>query len=160
MNKLKHIKWDESAAAAQNARRHLPAMVATYFAHGRAALAGKTRNSELHALRILTKRLRYTLELFRTCYGPGFRARLAALRHLQQCLGEVNDCATASRVAAGCSPRRSTQRDRLDRFLTQRGLEKTNEFRRAWTQEFDAPGREKWWTGYLARHARKTGRKR
>lgn len=160
MNKPKHIKWDESSGAAHNARQHLPALVAAYFARGREAMGGQAKASELHALRLLTKRLRYTLELFRPCYGPGLRARLSALRQLQQYLGELNDCAAAGRVLAGYVKKNSVQKRRLDQFLAQQGLEKIAEFQRIWTQEFDAPGKEQWWTRYLARHTRSTPRKR
>src|SRR5215471_11711984 len=156
MNKHKHIKWDESSGAAHNARQHLPALVAAYFAHGREAIGGRATPSELHALRLLTKRLRYTLELFRPCYGPGLRMRLSALRQLQQCLGELNDCATAQRVLAASSKRNSAQKRHLDQFIAHRSLEKAVAFRRIWTQEFDSPGKEQWWTGYLSRHARST----
>src|SRR5690349_24931490 len=100
MNKRKHIRWDESSGAAHNARHQLPAVVAAYFASVRETVGRKTKDSKLHALRLLTKRLRYTLELFRPCYGPGLRARLEALRHLQQFLGELSDCATAAKVLA------------------------------------------------------------
>ena len=33
-------------------------------------------------------------------------------------------------------------------------LQKAAEFRKQWVESFDAPGKEKWWTGYLARNAR------
>ncbi len=108
----------------------------------------------------MTKRLRYTLELFRSCYGLGLRERLSALRQLQQCLGEVNDCAAARRVLADCVKTNSRQKRQLDQFLEQRCLEKAAEFRRIWTQEFDSAGKQQWWTRYLAQNARSTARKR
>lgn len=160
MNKRKHIKWDESSGAAHNGRHHLPDLVADYFACMRNAIAGQATASELHGLRLLTKRLRYTLELFRPCYGPGLRMRLSALRQLQQCLGELNDCATAQRVLAASTRGNSGRKRQFDQFLAHRILERAVEFRRIWTQEFDAPGKEQWWIGYLARHARSTPRKR
>ena len=159
MHKRKHIRWDETAGAAHNAQHQLPAMAAAYFAQGRQVFARKEAQSDLHALRLSTKRLRYTLELFRSCYGPGLRARMTSLRRLQQCLGEVNDCETAARVLADYS-KKGPQRKQFRQFLAQRSLEKTAEFRRFWTEEFDAPGQEQWWTGYLARHTRQAARKR
>ena len=160
MNSLKHIRWDESSGTAHNARIQLPAVVAAYYARVRETIGGKTKDSEFHALRVLTKRVRYALELFRACYGPGLRVRLAALRHLQQLLGEVSDCAAAAKVLAKCETKNSVQRRRLEQFLMERRIEKVDHFRQFWTREFDAPGKEQWWTGYLARHARQTGRKR
>ncbi len=148
------LKWDEGAGPALNARRRLPGVVVAYFARGRELLAKEPKQAEWHALRLATKRLRYTLELFRPCYGPGFRTRLVALHRLQQSLGEINDCATAIAALDGVFPRKSPQRTRVARFLHQRGAAKTEEFRKEWTRVFDAPGRERWWTAYLARHAR------
>lgn len=160
MSNLKHIKWDEDSGAAYNARQQLPALVGSYFVRVRETLRDRGEKAELHALRLLTKRVRYTLELFRSCYGPGLRARLSALRQLQQCLGEVNDCATAARILAQYSGKNSAQRRQLDQFLAKRALERAAEFRRLWAEEFDAPGAQEWWTRYLVRHARPAPRKR
>lgn len=159
MSKLKRIQWEERRGPGQNARSELPDLVAAYFAEVRQTLANHAKPAELHGLRLLTKHLRYTLELFRPCYGPGLRTRIAALRRLQQYLGEVNDCAAAAAVAAAFSRKNSPQQKRLDGFLRERRAKKIEEFRREWTQVFDASGRERWWTGYLARHARQAGRK-
>ena len=145
--------------AAPNARQRLPPVIAAYFAEGREVLANEPTPSELHGLRLATKRLRYTLELFRSCYGPSFRTRITALRRLQQVLGELNDCATAATLVAEASGAPSPQRTRIQSFLRERTLAKTEEFRREWTQIFDAPGQEQWWIDYFARHARAPGRK-
>ncbi len=51
---------------------------------------------ELHAFRLHTKHLRYTLELFR----PRAAARLALLRCVQGHLGDLNDCETARGMRA------------------------------------------------------------
>ena len=159
MAKRNLIHWDEKAGAAQNARHQFPALVAAYFAQVREALGHRPEASELHALRLLTKRLRYTLELFRPCYGPGLRARLAALRRIQQCLGEINDCVTVASIVAESSRKESPQRKRIDQFLEQRTQALIEHFRREWIDVFDAPGKERWWTSYLARHARFPARK-
>ena len=160
MGKRKRVKWSESGGAAQNAGRRLPALVGDYFARGREIVGSEINASELHGLRLLTKRLRYTLELFRPCYGPGFRARLAALRQLQQSLGEISDCVAAAAVLAKCAGKNSAQRVRLDRVLAERSRAQAMEFSRFWREVFDAPGQEGWWVGYLARNALQPGRKR
>ena len=159
MGKPNHLNWDEAAGAAPNARRRLPGLVSAFFARGRELLPMEPKSAEWHALRLATKRLRYTLELFRPCYGPGFRTRLAALRRLQQSLGEVNACARAAEILAAAFAGKSPQRARVEHFLRHRGAAKTEEFRREWTQVFDAPGQERWWTGYLAQRARPPERK-
>ena len=88
------MHFDDNASPAVNARMTLPALVGKYAGAGRKLLAENPDPAQLHALRLQTKRLRYTLELFAPCYGPGLDERLAMLRGVQQHLGEMNDCAT------------------------------------------------------------------
>jgi CHAD domain-containing protein len=159
MSKLHQLKWDERAGAAANARRELPQLAASYFARVRALLAGDPSPARLHRLRLLTKRLRYTLELFRPCYGPALETRLAALRRIQQLLGEVNDSADAGQLLSRPIGPASPQRARVLRYLEERAAVKAREFRKDWADVFDAPGQERWWTSYLARHARTPGRR-
>lgn len=47
---------------------------------------------ELHAMRIAAKRLRYTLEAFAPLHAPAFDPVIAALRELQDSLGDIHDC--------------------------------------------------------------------
>ena len=159
MSKLHPVAWEERAAAATNARRELPQLAASYFARVRALLADDPSPAKLHRLRLLTKRLRYTLELFRPCYGPGLDTRLAALRRIQQSLGEVNDSTAAGRLLSRSMSTASPQRARVLNFLEERAVVKAREFRKDWAEIFDAPGQERWWTTYLARHARTPGRR-
>ena len=159
MSKLHQVKWDERTGAPANARRELPHLAASYFAQVRALLADDPSAPKLHQVRLLTKRLRYTLELFRPCYGPGLETRLAALRRIQQSLGEVNDSTAAGRLLSRSMRTASPQRARLLNFLEERAVVKAREFRKDWAEIFDAPGQERWWTTYLARHARAPGRR-
>jgi CHAD domain-containing protein len=159
MSKLHRVAWDERAGAAVNARRELPQLAASYFARVRALLADDPSAPKLHRVRLLTKRLRYTLELFRPCYGPGLETRLAALHRIQQSLGEVNDSAAAGRLVSKSMSAASPQRARILHFLEERAAAKAEEFRKDWSEVFDAPGQERWWTTYLARHARTPGRR-
>jgi CHAD domain-containing protein len=153
MGRSHQAEWDQKASAGANARAELPALVAQYFALVRKLLAKNPSPPELHRLRLATKRLRYTLELFRPCYGPGLEARIAGLRELQQLLGEVNDSSAARRLLAEAM-RESAQRARVETFLDERAAEKAQDFRKHWVEVFDAAGREQWWTGYLERQAR------
>jgi len=159
MSKLHRVAWEERAGAAVNARRELPHLAASYFARVRALLADDPSAPKLHRLRLVTKRLRYTLELFRPCYGPGLDTRLAALRRIQQSLGEVNDSTAAGRLVSKSMSAASPQRARILHFLEERAAAKAEEFRKDWSEVFDAPGQERWWTTYLARHARTPGRR-
>ena len=143
----------ESADAGENARRVLPALVSKYFAKVRKQLSRDPSPPELHAIRLATKRLRYTLELFRPCYGPGFETRMAELREVQKLLGDVND-ASAARKLLSEAMNSGAQKKRMETYLDDRAEKKAADFRREWTEVFDAPGRERWWTAYLAREAR------
>ena len=145
MNKPVQTEWDALLGPAANARRHLPPLVGSYFAEARTLLAEAADPAHLHRLRLISKRLRYTLELFRPIYGPGLDERLEALKHLQEMLGETNDAV----ISAGLIeylPRSV----RMKRHLAQLAAAKAEAFRVEWTARFDAPGREQWWTGYLA----------
>jgi len=137
------IQWDENATPAGNARLILPELVAQYFKDVRDFLAEKHEPKELHRMRLASKRLRYTLELFRPCYGPGLEDRLDALKKLQDSLGDVNDAV----AAGGLLGKRAAKKVRG--FLDARAEEKAQEFRLHWTENFDAPKREQWWTNFL-----------
>jgi CHAD domain-containing protein len=50
------------------------------------------RTKQLHKLRILTKRLRYAVELFAPCVGKEFEAMAKEVARLQTSLGELHDC--------------------------------------------------------------------
>src|SRR5579863_8212648 len=84
--------WDGSKGPAQNASVKLPELSKRYFRAGHALLRGTPSPEALHRFRLETKRFRYTLELFRPCYGPGLDRRLAKLREIQTHLGEISDC--------------------------------------------------------------------
>lgn len=157
MGKADQIRWDERAGAAANARRHLPLLVSRYFTEIRRLLAEDPPPAKLHPLRLETKRFRYTLELFRACYGPGFETRVAGLRRIQQALGDVND-GTATWRLLETKMKHSPQRVRMERFLAERAAHQAQAFRKEWAA-FDAPGQEQRWVTYLARNARTPAKK-
>jgi CHAD domain-containing protein len=146
---MPHIRWNERRSACENARRKLPEYVSSYFAYVREVLAGDPPPRELHQLRLATKRLRYTLELFRPCYGRGLEARIKILRKVQQRLGDVNDAVAAWDLLAK-KLGRSDLRERTRNFLQDRAEKEAREFQREWKRLFEAPGREQWWTEYLS----------
>ena len=159
MTKPRRMEWDERAPAEANARGHLPQLLADYFAAVRKLLARDPAPAELHKVRLASKRVRYTLELFRHCYGPGLEERLEALHELQQVLGEINDATTARGLLAKTMNPKSPQSQRVQKFLEERATHNAQEFRKHWDDVFDAPGQMEWWTAYLARHTRTTGRR-
>lgn len=147
--------WDETASAGQNARRVLPGLVKAYFEEGRALLNSKPTPRLLHRLRLATKRLRYTLEVFRPWYGPGLDTRLASLRKIQAQLGDINDCVATERLLDGYLPPRSPVRARLASFLRARTIQKTAQFNAFWRDHLDRPGELERWTDYMARRTRR-----
>jgi len=153
VSKARGLPWNPRFSAPANARRVLPAMMRSYFAEVRLLLAANPPPAELHTVRLATKRVRYTLELFRTCYGPGLEKCLTALQRLQRILGQVNDCAAAERLVETLVPA-SASRKRMEVFLRQRASAKAMALRKEWHEVFDAPGREQWWLRYLASNAR------
>lgn len=153
------IDWDEESDAIENARTILPDLAIDYFSLGRELLASDPTPAELHALRLASKKLRYTLELFKPCYGPGLKQRINALKSLQQMLGEINDTVAAERTIRSVLVGPTAESRRAMQFLRQHGKAKAQEFRSHWTAVFDAPGQEHWWVHYLARQARAANNK-
>jgi CHAD domain-containing protein len=156
MGKKSGIRWDERRTPAENARAKLPSLVEEYFAEGR-KLEPATNAGEMHRFRLRTKRFRYTLELFRACYGPVFERRLDRLREIQQHLGEMNDCETALDLLRATELLTSAQRAKAERFLRAKAAEHQRGFLQYWREIFDAPGEEQSWVAYLARNARDAG---
>jgi len=143
--------WDESASASLNARARLPELVRAYFEEGRKLMSPAPSPAAMHRFRLHTKALRYTVELFRPCYGPGLDRRLSGLRKIQDCLGAMNDYATTKNLIASKLPAKDPERLRMSRLLTARAKRKCAEFRRYWQRSFDKQGEERRWMTYLAR---------
>jgi CHAD domain-containing protein len=153
--KLKQIKvrWDPSRSVTENASEKLPEMARGFFAAGRELVSSEVSFETLHRFRLLTKRFRYTLELFRPCYGPGLPLRIETLRMLQQDLGEINDCATTRDLLLDREDLGPAQRDWLAGNLEMLATARVAKFRKYWQDEFGNAQRERWWTNYLARFA-------
>jgi CHAD domain-containing protein len=105
----------------------------------------------MHPFRLETKALRYTLELFRPCFGPGLESFLLTLRRIQDCLGALNDYATTRDLIAAKLPKHAPERRKMDRILTARAKRKSLEFQRYWRQTFDKPGEDRRWINYFSR---------
>lgn len=121
-----------------------------YFEAGRAAARPGSTAEQLHAFRLDTKRLRYTIELYRALYGPGLAARLEDLRRIQELLGQANDHVVAAE--------RLRERARTDMtlqpalaWLENQAKALQASFRRYWRERMDEPGIEVRWTNYLRR---------
>jgi CHAD domain-containing protein len=154
MYKLDRPEWTEQEGPAANARRGLPPMVTAYFALVRKVISDANASPDkLHGLRLATKQLRYSLELFRPCYGPGLETRLEELRDLQRLLGDIADSTATQKTLSKSAHSRAVE-ESLNEFLRKRSDTKIAEFRKHWAEKFDAEGRERWWSHYLERNAR------
>jgi CHAD domain-containing protein len=152
------VEWAARADVAENARTRLPKLAAAYFGEGRNLIDGNPAPADLHALRLATKKLRYTLEFFKSCYGKGLNARIDALKSLQQMLGDINDTVAAKRTIEAALGARTPDMQRVARLLRRQGQAKANEFRKHWAEVFDATGQERSWVDYLTKQAREEKR--
>jgi|AGTN01.1.fsa_nt_gi Uncharacterized conserved protein len=143
MTKAKQV-WDETRSAAENAGQRLPELVHNYFEHGRAVVRPEATPADLHSFRLRTKRLRYTLEMFRPFYGPGLESCLGRLHEIQRLLGDANDCTVTLRIVG-------TPSESFEEFLNARAAERVAEFRDYWAETFAAEGEEARWRRYLGR---------
>ena len=144
------LLWDESRPAAECARQALPKLAADFFGQGRQIVRSSPAIEDLHQLRLTVKRFRYTLELFRPCYGSGLEKRLEALKRMQDHLGAMNDCETATSLIQ-LTLAEGTGSEEFLQFLKTRGEQERESFLRHWDESFDAPGQEAWWVEYLTR---------
>ena len=117
-------RWREQETVEQNVERVLPKMAAKWFAAGENAMQPGVSWEDMHRFRLLSKRFRYSLEIFAPLYGPSLETRIGLLRKLQNFLGEINDCITARTLLgarrSGC---------RVESALAERAERKTAELR-------------------------------
>lgn len=142
---LWNMRWKVSKSESASAMAELPLLAVEYFAEGRKRVSTRNlRPAALHKFRLATKRFRYTVELFQSCYGPGLDERLKRLREIQDLLGKINDCATTIDLLG-------RGHGKITSYLERRIEKKAAELREYWRNTFDAPGQERWWTAYLSR---------
>ena len=148
--KNKQPRWSESAALEENLSEVLPRMAKKWFRAGDAAMKSGVPWEEMHDFRLLTKRFRYTLEIFQPLYGPSLAGRITLLRKLQTHLGRINDCVTTRSLLPD-----DDGAEILGRELQRRAEKETEELRRYWAKTFAGPGPLAAWRNYLSRYAGK-----
>lgn len=77
-------------AVRANARKIVAVRSEEFFAFA-PFLADPTNVTELHAMRIAAKRLRYTLELFADALGPETAACIDRIKEFQEVVGDIHD---------------------------------------------------------------------
>jgi CHAD domain-containing protein len=127
---------EDSGNAAEIARGLLPAMTDDLFrAGGEAAKAGSTHH-QMHRFRLMTKRVRYTLEAFEPVYGMATAEIMESLKGLQERLGAINDCAATLVMVA----RNRGASAAVSRLVRERELE----FRTYWKRHFGPKVKGQW----------------
>ncbi len=146
-------RWNPSGTSAENAKRVLSWLAAQFFESGRNTVGVSPTARSLHKLRLRGKRLRYSLELFAPCYGPGLDHRLSELKKVQNYLGEISDCDATIRLIRGLQLEDDANAVRLNDFLTARKKDRIERFVDHWRTYFDAPGQLESWLFYLKNYA-------
>jgi hypothetical protein len=81
---------DPDASVIENARRVLAVRIAEFYSF-EPIIPYPELSAALHDLRISTKRLRYTLELFRPQFGKAGELQIERVKRLQEELGTLHD---------------------------------------------------------------------
>jgi len=81
---------DPAGGLDENARRILAVRVAEYYSYA-PIVPLEDAGEALHDLRIAAKRLRYTLELFRSVFGKAGERQIARVKAIQEELGAIHD---------------------------------------------------------------------
>jgi CHAD domain-containing protein len=137
--------------AASYAAALLPPMANEFFEAGHEAAAPAAAVESLHAFRILSKRFRYTLEIFEPCYGEDLQDALRLMRGVQDILGMINDCETAGKILSKAVSR--DEREHLRTLLNQRQAALIGNFRNHWNETFAAESECRTWMRMLAKPA-------
>jgi len=113
------------------ARRMLPGRAKEFLQLGNSAAQAKSSPEKLHQFRIACKKFRYSLELFAPLYGASLKRWLEGIKHAQNLLGDINDCAIAAEIVSGLKGSRA-----IVGWLKKRERRKAEEFRRWWPEAF------------------------
>lgn len=153
MGRKKRPAWILSGSSTENARLVLPSLAARFFEAGREAVGLRPTAPKLHKLRLRGKRLRYSLELFAPCYGPGLAHRLAELKKVQEYLGDISDCDATAKLISKTELNGDADSARLIEFLDARKKDRIVRFAAHWKTYFDSPGQLESWLFYLKNYA-------
>ncbi len=121
--------YDLRAAAPEATRK----IAKEFFRSGDRSSAAGASAAELHHVRIVAKKFRYTLELFAPCYGPAVAGWLDRMATLQSVLGRINDCRTVRRILAAYGGHK-----KVEAALKRRQHRRTADFQKLWAGEFSS----------------------
>jgi CHAD domain-containing protein len=130
------------------AKQILAPQAREFFRVGSNATKAHATAHEMHQFRLVAKRLRYALELFRQTYGPEWDRGIEELRGLQDRLGAINDCA-ATRDLLDEIGKPGAKLRVIKAALRHLQRERIAEFRTYWRGTFSSKNR-KWWLQWVA----------
>ena len=145
--------WDPTRTSSENAAVVLPSLTQKFFNRGLKLIQVKTPDKKLHDFRLRAKRFRYTLELFKPCYGPTLDKHITAVRRLQDHLGTMNDCAATLALLRRPGLREQQGARRLRDALKRRITSERADLFAYWESHFAGEGVGQRWMGYLERYA-------
>jgi CHAD domain-containing protein len=135
--------WKKSLLGKNRApavRQSVVDLMEEFFDRGDRAAKPGNAYKKIHRFRVLSKQLRYTLELTE----PHGSAKLKALKELQDRLGALNDCVVAIDLVSGVSAVTPVVKRNIRRLLPRR----ERAFRVYWRNAFPARGRARWLKEY------------
>jgi len=128
------------APTAETARQMLPGMAQDFFERGDQAAGVKAHPRELHRFRLVSKKFRYSLELFTPLCGTSLNPKLEAIRRVQTLLGDINDFETVRNMLA-----QYPGTETVIAWLKKRQRKRLGQFREYWATTFGpAEERESW----------------
>jgi CHAD domain-containing protein len=128
------------APTAETARQMLPGMAEHFFERGDQAAGVKAHPRELHRFRLVSKKFRYSLELFTPLCGTSLNPKLEAIRRMQTLLGDINDFETVRNMLA-----QYPGAETVIAWLKKRQRKRLGQFREYWATTFGpAQERESW----------------
>jgi CHAD domain-containing protein len=146
------LKWRADLlpveTAAAEPERVLVRMAEKFIRAGDQAAEANSSVGDLHRFRILAKKFRYSVELFRPVYGAAADEWLGRMKRLQTVLGDMNDYRVARELIADLGANVS-----LAASFKRKEQKKAAEFRDLWKEEYSAAARE--WARSLERVPRK-----
>ena len=146
-------KWDASGTSSTNAAAVLPKLAHQFFRAGRAVAQPSTPDKKLHRFRLKVKRFRYTLELFKPCFGPTLDEHIRKVKELQEHLGTMNDCASTLTMLKKASLKNLDGTEQLKSYLAKRIQKERAAFFDYWARTFRPEDAEQRWADYLRRFA-------
>lgn len=145
--------WDPTRTSSENAAAVLPKIAQGFFQLGRKVVQPETPDKKLHRFRLRAKRFRYTLELFKPCYGPTLSEHITAVKRMQDHLGTMSDCAATLDLIAASDLADLDGAQQLQDYLENRSQRERTNFFEYWQSTFGSNNAEKRWMDYLERFA-------